>query len=107
MKGEFLQTESNNSYVKTIGSKSDSEICIMILNSDQVHDFSFDLILNKNGDSPKPLKINADLNLDKTISGTIPNQTTILLVMSGTGEIIKKYTYGLTHNLKNLPPEVK
>ena len=107
MKGEYLPTESNNSYVKTIGSKSDSEICIMILNSDQVHDFEFEIILDKEGDSPKPLKINADLGLDKRINGSIPNQTTMMFVLSKNGEIKKQFTYGITHNLKNLPPEVK
>ena len=107
MKGEFLPTTSSNSYVKTIGSKTDSEVCIMILNSDQVHDFSFDIVLNKAGDSPKSLRINADLSMDKIISGNIPNQTSMLLVLSKTGEVKKQFIYGLTHNLKNLPPEVK
>jgi hypothetical protein len=108
MKGEYFPTESNNSYVKTIGSISDSEVCIMVLNTDQVHDFEFEIIMDKTGDSPKPLKINADLGFDeKRISGHIPNQTTILFVLSKTGEIMKQFTYGLAHNLKNLPPEVK
>jgi hypothetical protein len=107
MKGVYLPTMSNNSYVKTIGSESDDQICIMILNEDQTHDFNFDLVLNKSGDSPKPLLIHADLDLDKVISGTIPNQTTILFVLSKSGEIKKKYTYGITQNLKHLPPEVE
>jgi len=107
MKGEFLPTESSNSYVKTIGSKSTDEVCVMIMNSDQHNNFDFDLVLNKSGDSPKPLTINADLSLDKKISGTIPNQTTMMFIISKTGEIKKTYTYGLTHNIKNLPPEVK
>ena len=107
MKGEFLPTQSNNSYVKTIGSKSDNEICIMILNRDQVHDFDFDLILNKNGFSLKPLIIRTDLELDITISGSIPNQTTMMFIIAKSGEILKQYTYGLTHNLKYLPPELK
>ena len=47
------------------------------------------------------------LALDKTISGTIPNQTSMLLVLSKKGEVKKQFIYGLTHNLKNLPPEVK
>ena len=105
MKGEFMPTRSSNSYVKTIGSKSDAEICVMILNSDQLHDFPFDLILNTTGVSPKPLTVNADADLDITISGTIPNQTTMMFVLSRKGEILRQYTYGLTHNLKNLPPE--
>jgi hypothetical protein len=107
MKGEYLPTTSNNSYVKSIGSKSGTEICIMILNEDQTHDFKFDIILNKGGISPKPLIVHANAGINKTISGLIPNQTTMLFVLSGTGEILKQYTYGLAQNLKNLPPEVK
>lgn len=107
MKGEFLTTESSNSYVKTIGSKSDEEICIMILNRDNSHDFEFDLILNSDSESNKPLLVRADVGLNKVISGSIPNQTTMMFILSMSGEILKQYTYGLTHNLKYLPPEVK
>jgi hypothetical protein len=107
MKGSFLPTKSSNSYVKTIGSVSETEICIMILNEDPAHDFKFDIILNNKGISPMPLTIHANAGLEKTISGTIANQTTMLFVLSKTGEIVKQYTYGLKHNLKNLPPEVK
>jgi hypothetical protein len=107
MKGEFLPTESNNSYVTTIGSRSPTDICIMILNKDQTHDFNFDIVLNKNGASPKPLVVRADVGLEKVISGKIPNQTTMMFVLSGTGEIKKQYSYGLTQNMKELPPETK
>ena len=106
MKGEFLQTQSNNSFVKTIGAKSDDEICIMILNRDDAHDYNFDLFLNKESDSGKPLNVHADVGLDVTISDTIPNQTTIMFILTKTGEVKKKYIYGITHNLKNLPPDV-
>jgi hypothetical protein len=107
MKGDFLPTTSSNSYVKTIGSKSDDEIVIMILNCDKTNDFDFDIKLNKSGDSNKPLTVHADAGLNKVISGKIPNQTTMMFVLSKTGEVKKTFTYGLTHNLKNLPPEVK
>jgi hypothetical protein len=107
MKGSFLPTASSNSYVHSIASTSKDEICIMILNRDKHNDFEFDLILNKAGESDKPLFIRADTGLDKIIGGTIPNQTTIMLVLSKSGEIRKQYTYGLRHNLKHLPPEVK
>lgn len=106
MKGEFLPTESSNSLVRTIASKSDTEICVMILNKDEHHDFDFDLILNKDGFSGKPLTLQADTGIEIIISGNIPNQTTMMFVLSRSGEIIRQYTYGLTHNLKNLPPEV-
>ena len=107
MKGEFMPTTSSNSYVKTFGSKSDTEICVMIMNRDQSHDFAFDLYLNNTADSPRPLRVNADVGLNITISDTIPNQTTLMYVFSKTGEVNKKITYGITHNLKNLPPDIK
>jgi hypothetical protein len=109
MKGSFLPTKSSNSFVFTIGSRSEEEICIMILNRDLYNDFEFDLILTSEGESrsSKPLFVRADIGVDKIIGGSIPNQTTMLFVLSKTGEVKKQYTYGITHNLKNLPPEMK
>jgi hypothetical protein len=107
MKGEFLPTTSTNSFVHTIASKSDEEICVMILNRDKYNDFEFDLILNKDADSSKPLIVRADIGLNTIIKDRIPNQTTMMFVLSKTGEILRKYSYGLEHNLKYLPPEVK
>ena len=107
MTGDFLPSKSSNSYVKSIASVNDDEICIMILNEDKVRDFSFDIMLNKNGDSSKPLLIHVDAGLENTITGNIPNQTTMLFVISKSGEVKKQYTYGLKHNLEYLPPEVK
>jgi len=78
----------------------------MILNRDQEHDFEFDLFLNQEGVSGKPLVLRANAGLDKSTSGQIPNQTTLVNILSETGEILKQCTYGLTHNLKHLPPEM-
>ena len=107
MKGSFLPTSSTNSYVHSIAARSEDEICIMILNRDKYNDYDFDLILNKEKFSRKSLTVRADLGLDTMISGTIPNQTTLMYVLSKSGEIKKQYTYGLAHNLKHLPPEIK
>jgi hypothetical protein len=106
MKGEFLPSQSSNSYVKSIATRSKNEICVMILNKDNSHDFNFDLVLNSKGESLRPLLINVNAGVEKVITGTIPNQTTMLYVISGTGEIVKQYTYGLAMNLKNKPPEI-
>jgi hypothetical protein len=107
MKGEYLPTESSNSFVKTIASKSDDEICVMILNEDKFNDFEFEIVLNKSGRSTKALTVVADAGIEQTISGSIPNQTTMMFVISKSGEVKKQYTYGLNQNLLNLPPEVK
>ena len=107
MQGSFLPTFSNILYVKSIGSISDDQICIMILNQDATLDMEFDLILNNTDNSKKTLLIKANLGIDKMISDTIPRQTTILYVLSKSGIILKKYTYGLKHNLKYLPPNIE
>ncbi len=86
---------------------SETEICVMVLNNDKFNDDGFDLVLNKDGNSKKPLMVHVDLGLDTMVSGVIPNQTTILFVMSKSGVVLKQFGFGLTHNLKNLPPEEK
>jgi endoglucanase len=105
MKGKFLPTVSNTPYVTTIGSQSDDEICIMILNRDQYNNYDFDIILNKEDNSNKPLIIRANLGLDKVIKGTIQNQTTLMYVLNKNGGLVKTLTYGLQQNLKYLPPQ--
>ena len=80
---------------------------VKLNDQNQHHDFDFDLFLNKDSDSGKPLNVHADVGLEVTISGSIPNQTTMMFVLSDTGEIKRQYTYGLSHNLKNQPPDVK
>jgi hypothetical protein len=105
MNGDFLPSTTSNSYVRTIATVDDDEIVVMILNRDQTKDFEFDLFLGKKGMSPKSLIIHVDAGLDKVISDTIPNQTTLMFVLSKTGEVLKKYTYGISQNMKNLPPD--
>lgn len=107
MKGSFVTTSDNQKYVKTISSKSEDQIAILVMNQDQTRDFDFDIILNKNGKSKKPLEIIADAALDVTFSGRVENQTSMLLVFDSKGTMKKQIIYGLKHNLKNLPPEVK
>ncbi len=107
MRGKFLPTTSSERYVKTIGSRNDDTVCVMLLNRDQKRDFDFDLILNSNGESGRSLVVRADVGLDVTLSGHIPHETTVLFVLSTSGKVKKQYTYGLTHNLEHQPPEVK
>jgi hypothetical protein len=107
MKGSFMTTSDNQKYVKTIASKSEDQIAILVMNQDQTTDFDFDIILNKNGKSKKPLAIIADAALDVTFSGRVENQTSILFVFDSKGTLNKQIIYGLKHNLKNLKPEIK
>lgn len=107
MKGEYLPTRSSISYVKTIGSIDKDEVCVMILNEDQDNDYDFDLVLNKQLASETPLVIHADIGVDKIISGNLPDQTTIMFVLSREGEVLMKYTYSMEDNLNYLPPRIE
>ena len=82
------------------------QICILVMNKDQNMDFSFDIILNKNGKSKKALVVNADASLDKIISGLVEKQSSMLFVFDSKGTLVKQIIYGIKHNLKNKEPEV-
>jgi hypothetical protein len=107
MSGSSMNTSDNQKYVKTVGSISKDQISILVMNQDQKTDFDFDLILNKNGKSKKPLLINADAALNVTFSGRVENQTSVMFVFDAKGTLIRQITYGLKQNLKNQAPEVK
>jgi hypothetical protein len=107
MKGNYMATTDNQKYVKTIGSISKDQICVMVMNQEQNKAFAYDIILNKTGKSSKALLINADASLDIKISGSVEKQTTMLFVFDTKGALLKQITYGLGQNLKNQAPEVK
>jgi hypothetical protein len=107
MTGSFMNTSDNQKYIKTIGSISKDQISILVMNQDQNMDFGFDIILNKNGKSKKPLVINADAFLDMRISGRIEKQSSMMFVFDAQGKLLKQISYGLKQNLKNQAPEVE
>ncbi len=107
MKGNFMNTTDNQKYVKTIGSINKDQIVVLVMNQAQNMDMGFDLVLNKNGKSKKPLVINADASLDLRISGTIEKQTSVMFVFDAKGSLIRQITYGLNQNLKNKAPEIR
>lgn len=106
MTENFMSTSSNQKYVKTIGSIGKTHISVLVMNEDLNNDYAFDLVLNKNGKSKKPLVILADASLDARISGLVEKQSTMMFVFDTKGVLVKQITYGLKHNLKNQPPEV-
>ena len=107
MTGQYMPTSDNQDYVKTIGSRSDDQICVLVMNQDQNQDFDFDILLDKTSTSSKALCITADASVEKRISGTIGNQSSMMFVFSPDGELVKELIYGLKQNLKNQPPEAK
>jgi hypothetical protein len=106
-KGQFLPSSTNDKYVKSFCSKDKDRICVMILNEDKTRDFDCEVVLGAGMKSKKPLIVNVEAGIDVKLGGAIPNQTTVLFVLDGTGKKMKQYTYDLAMNLKNQPPEIK
>jgi hypothetical protein len=107
MKGSFLPTSDNQKYVKTIGSKSDDQICILVMNQEQNKDYNFDIYMGKTLKSKNPVVISANAGVEVKFSGLVEKQSTVLFVFDSKGTLVKQITYGLKQNLKNQAPEIK
>jgi hypothetical protein len=107
MEGSYMVTFSNQKFIKTVGAISEEQISLLVMNESQEKDFDFDILLNKEGKSKQPLIIHADASLDVKLTGMIERQSSLMIVFDSRGKLIRQISYGLKHNLKNLPPEVK
>ena len=109
MRGTFMPTRSNQPLVKVIGAKSASGVSVMVLNEKQTQEFPFELTLalKKAAPATQLLDVQADAALPGTTTGTIAPQTTLLFEFDHTGKLLRKTTYDLGRNLRNLPPTVE
>ena len=106
--GKYIHSTDNQGYVKTVAATSQNGISLLIMNQHAEEDFDFEISLNGQGNhSDMSLKIAVDAGIEKTYSGSIPNQTSRILVFNKAGELQREVNYSLGHNLKNPPPEVK
>jgi len=106
LRGDFIKCSSNYSYVKSIATVSETEICVLLMNQDNIRDLDYDLQFNEINFSSKPLLINIPIKLEKNYSSILTNQSTQVLIFNKQGELQKQISYSLKNNLKNQTPEV-
>ena len=105
MQGLFVPSGNNKEYVKTIASSDSEKITLIIMNQHNSENYNFEVNLNgKTAKSKADLIILVNGKITKTYTGSIPNQSTLLLVFDKSGNLIKKMEYNLALNIKNLPP---
>jgi hypothetical protein len=108
MKGTYLDGTSTIPSVKTFGAQNGQNTVVMILNQDQGNNYNYTVKLstgNVSGNNSLKITINANINAE--YSGSINNQSTVLLVFNGQGTLIKKIDYSLaTQAANNQPPVV-
>jgi hypothetical protein len=108
-KGNFCRGNSNQTNVKTFGSKNSEQIAVLIMNQSSGTNYNYTVRLeNSSVTGSNPLKIKIDAGVAKEYSSTIQNQSTTLLIFDSFGNLVKKCEYKLVGNAdKNLPPSCK
>lgn len=99
LKGRFMKTVSPDPLVKLIGARDGDRIAVLVLNQDQLAERTFTLHLRRDAGSWQ-----ADANLPAELTVKIPAQCSQLLLLDDQGRLIQTITYGIQHNLRNLPP---
>lgn len=105
-KGNYVTGTSNQGNVKTFGSKSAQQICVLIMNQDQAANHNYTVKLNTAAIAGgSALKLNINAGLANEYTDMIQSQSTVLLIFNAAGQIMKKYEYSLnTHAVAGLAP---
>jgi hypothetical protein len=105
-KGAYAHGTDNQANVKAFGSKSSTQVAVLILNQSSSTNHNYTLRLNTSEVSgSNTLKINIDAGISREHSGTIQNQSSTLLVFDPAGNLMKRCEYKLSgHANNNLPP---
>jgi len=106
MVGRFVASSTNNPHVKSIATRSDRALVVMILNESVDRGLDYAIVGRGGAASTKPLVVTVDAPLSASHAGRLPAQTTLMLVLDVEGKPLLQYTYGLDHNRRHLPPEV-
>lgn len=104
-KGIYCDGKSKIPGVKVFGSKSEDEVSVAILNETD-KDCAYLLYLNS---SPVPDKsaLNIEAGLNSRLQGSIPANSTQVLVFKNNASIIRKYEYRMKGEAEhNLPPTI-
>ena len=107
--GGYIDGSSSTANVAVLSTSSSTQatLSVMLLNED-AFDHTFSLRLDGGtvlgaGDT----KINVAANLAAEYSGTIGQQSTVVLVFDATGGLLKRVTYSLALNISNAAPVVE
>lgn len=105
-KGSYVTGVTNQSTVKSFGSKDAQQISVLILNEDLTNNYNFTVSLNTTAIAESAtLKININAGMQGEYTGVISNQSSTLLKFDANGNILEKTEYKLNGNADaNLPP---
>lgn len=104
--GNYCSSTDNQTSVKTFASIDSNQVAVLILNQDPTGDYSFNIRLNTETITGNDfLKINVNAGLGKECKGSIPKQSSLILLFDKNGVLKKRIEYKLSGNADlNLPP---
>lgn len=98
-RGNFVSGTANKANIKILGSQNSQQVVVMVMNQDQTAAYNYTVKLNTATVSgTNPLKINVNAGMANEFSDAIAAQSTVLLVFSSSGVLMKKYEYSLNGN---------
>lgn len=98
-KGSFVKTVSNDPLLKLLGSRSERQVSVLLMNQDLEKSRKLTLSLSLDGSD-----FQLDAGLEKELEIEVSSQSSKLLVLNARGKIVKVVEYDLYRNLRKLPP---
>ncbi len=107
--GGYLPATSTSFTLAVISTSTvaQSQLSVMLLNEDATGSQSFTIRMNDEAVIGTGTKINVPAGLAREYSGTIDNQTTVVLLFDTAGTLTNRITYSLDRYTENLAPLVE
>lgn len=104
LRGSFMRTVSGDPLVALVGARERRQIALLVMNQDQAAVRVFEVALRLDGEEAS---FRADAQLGRSFKIEIAPQSSQVYVLDAKGGLIKKVSYGIQRNLRNLPPVVE
>lgn len=107
--GGYLAATSSapNLAVVSTTAASREHLAVMLMNQDTTGQQAFTLRMNDDPVSGPGAKVNVPAGLAREFSGSLENQSTVVLVFDAAGNLQQRVFYSLGRNRLNLPPLVE
>lgn len=92
-RGNAVNATDNQSNVKVFAAKDVDQIAVLILNQESATSYDYKVQLNTTAVTTNTLRINVEAGVNASTTGTIADESTILLLFDSSGVLKKKIEY--------------
>lgn len=106
VKGNFVESYTNQQYVKSICTVNDKQLVILLMNQSRQEDFTFIITGNKDDMQDTSLKVILDVDKEIFIKGLLEKNSSLLIVHGLERTSTQMIHYSLQHAQQNKLPEL-